>query len=285
MNSDEIIKDLKSSPDYEGQIVFIKRIEKREAKYGNLSNHLPNKLEELLLEFGINKLYTHQAEAVNRIRKGENLVIVTSTASGKTLCYNIPIIENLISNPDDKALYIFPTKALAQDQLRNLNLFTFRIFGDRIKAETYDGDTPQHKRKKVRTNSSILLTNPDMLHYSILPNHIKWAQFFGRLKYIVLDEIHVYRGVFGSNTAQVLRRLNRIADYYGTSPQYICCSATIANPVELAEKLTGKKMKIIKNDGSPKGEKTFVFWNPPIDRKKRMSGKARIFRHKKYFLN
>jgi len=283
MNSDEIIKELKSSPDYEGQIIFIKRIEKREAKYGNLSNHLPKKLEELLLDFGIKRLYTHQAEAVNRIRKGENLVIVTSTASGKTLCYNIPIIENLISNPDDKALYIFPTKALAQDQLKNLNLFTFKIFGDRIKAETYDGDTPQHKRKRVRTNSSILLTNPDMLHYSILPNHVKWAQFFGRLKYIVLDEIHVYRGVFGSNTAQVLRRLNRIADYYETSPQYICCSATIANPVELAEKLTGKKMKIIKNDGSPKGEKTFVFWNPPVDRKKENVRKSTNIQAQKIF--
>ncbi|MCK4966405.1 DEAD/DEAH box helicase, partial [bacterium] len=171
-------------------------------------------------------------------------------------------------NPDEKALFIFPTKALAQDQLRGLSSFSEILFNGRIKANTYDGDTPQHRRKKIRTETSLLLTNPDMLHKAILPSHLKWAQFFENLKYIVLDEIHIYRGVFGSNTANVLRRLNRIAEHYGSAPQYICSSATIANPGELAESLTGRRMQVITNDGSPKGEKTFVFWNPPVDRKK-----------------
>jgi DEAD/DEAH box helicase domain-containing protein len=268
MNSDEVIDEFKRSSDYEGQIVYIRKIKEKEAKYGDLSRPLPNKIAEILFEMGIKKLYTHQTDAIENIRKGENVVIVTSTASGKTLCYNIPVIENLISHPEDKALYIFPTKALAQNQLKNINNFISKLFVDRIIANTYDGDTPQYKRKGIRINSSIILTNPDMLHHSILPNHIKWAQFLGKLKYIVIDEIHVYRGIFGSNTSQVLKRLNRIADYYGSSPQYICCSASIANPVELTEKLTGKKVKLIENDGAPKGEKTFVFWNPPVDKKR-----------------
>ena len=268
MISDAIIDEIKNDTDYDDQIVFIKKIKKREPRYGTLSFPLSAQLENLLTERGIKKLYTHQAEAIERIHNNENVVIVTSTASGKTLCYTIPVIENLVKNPDEKALFIFPTKALAQDQLRGLSSFSEILFNGRIKANTYDGDTPKHRRKKIRTETSLLLTNPDMLHKAILPSHLKWAQFFENLKYIVLDEIHIYRGVFGSNTANVLRRLNRIAEHYGSAPQYICSSATIANPGELAESLTGRRMQVITNDGSPKGEKTFVFWNPPVDRKK-----------------
>ena len=209
MISDAIINEIKNDTDYEDQIVFIRKIEKRDARYGKLSFRLSPQLENLLTEKGMEKLYTHQTEAIEHIYNDENVVIVTSTASGKTLCYTIPVIESLIKNPDGKALFIFPTKALAQDQLRGLSSFSEIIFNGRIKANTYDGDTPRHRRKKIRTETSLLLTNPDMLHKAILPSHLKWGRFFENLKYIVLDEIHIYRGVFGSNTRSEERRVGK----------------------------------------------------------------------------
>lgn len=260
------LDNFRKSHSYQGQIVHIHRVPKREAVYCELSNPLPDELASALRKIGISKLYSHQVKAIENVRNGKSIVVVTGTASGKTLCYNIPVLETLLNEPTAKVFYIFPTKALAQDQLRGLRRWAeleptlARI----MKTGTYDGDTPPTTRRKLRDEASIILTNPDMLHQGILPYHTRWNRFFADLRYIIIDEIHAYRGVFGSNVANVIRRLNRVCDFYGSKPQFICCSATIANPTELAQKLTGVSMKLIDNDGSPRGEKLFVFWNPPV---------------------
>jgi len=266
MNVGEFIESLKQSPDYAGQIVHQEILPKKETQYASLSTPFPETVERMLKRNRITKLYTHQVEAIEKIRKGNNTLIVTSTASGKTLCYTLPMLECVLNEPEVRVLYFFPTKALAQDQLRQLHEFTEGFLPSYIRAETYDGDTPTHKRKKIRSSSRIILTNPDMLHASILAHHIKWAHFLSNVRLIVLDEIHVYRGIFGSHVALVIRRLNRLLDYYGSNVQYICCSATIANPEELAKRLTGKDMALVNNDGAPKGKKHFLFWNPPREK-------------------
>ena len=198
------------------------------------------------------------------MREGKSVVVVTSTASGKTLCYWVPIVETLIENPLATALNIYPTKALAQDQYRGLTDLQEQVADLTFLCGTYDGDTPQHHRRKLRSQGSVILTNPDMLHQGILPNHARWARFFQHLKYVVIDEVHAYRGVFGSHLANVVRRLHRICRHFGSAPQFICSSATIANPREHAERLTGRPMEIVTNDGSPRGRKKFVLWNPPL---------------------
>jgi len=209
-------------------------------------------------------LYTHQAKAVNGVRQGRNVMVSTSSASGKTLCYNIPVTEAMLSERSSRAIYLFPTKALAQDQLRSLQEL---FYPELLKIEefaTFDGDTPQAERAEIRRRARIVLTNPDMLHMGILPNHAQWSRLLRQLRYVVVDEAHEYRGVFGSHVACVLRRLRRLCNLYGSAPQFICCSATIANPVEHAERLAGLPFEVIDDDGSPHGGKDFVFWNPPI---------------------
>ncbi len=246
-------------------LVRVEEIPRRRAAYGRLSRALPTPLAGALRTRGIERLYTHQAEALEAARAGENLVVVTGTASGKTLCYLVPVLESRLADPQATALMLFPTKALAQDQLKGLtalceaapNALTFT-------AGTYDGDTPPRLRSKLRDEAAVILTNPDMLHSGILPNHAKWARFFSQLRYVVCDEIHVYRGIFGSHVANVLRRLQRICRHYGASPRFICSSATIANPAELAAGLTGLSFHLIDRDGSPRGRKHFALWNPPI---------------------
>ena len=260
------------------QAVHVHEIPPRDSRTAEPSRPLSGAMKEALDRMGIGSLYTHQARAIDLIRAGKDVVIVTGTASGKTLCYNVPVIETIANHPDARALYLFPTKALAQDQLRTLRRFQrpddeasdgSRADTDAaagtfdFHAGTYDGDTPAALRTQLRERARILLTNPDMLHSGILPNHARWAEFFGRLSYIVADEIHVYRGIFGSHTANVLRRLLRIAEHYGARPQLIFSSATIANPAELAERLTGRPFETVNEDGSPRGRKHFVFWNPP----------------------
>jgi len=251
---------------YQDRIAHLHVIPSREAAYGELTKPLPTELAPALSKMGIDRLYTHQCEAIEAVRRGENIVIVTGTASGKTLCYNLPILETLLDEPHAKAIYMFPTKALAQDQLRVLRRYAElnSNLSPIIRAGTYDGDTPQSTRRKLRDEASIILTNPDMLHQGILPYHTKWSKFLPYLRYVVVDEIHTYRGIFGSNVANVMRRLHRICSLYGSKPQFICSSATIANPKELAEKLTGVTMTLIDDDGSPRGRKCFVFWNPPV---------------------
>jgi DEAD/DEAH box helicase domain-containing protein len=212
---------------------------------------------------GIQQLYTHQATAAEAVHAGKNVVIVTPTASGKTLCYNLPVLDAILKDTDTRALYLFPTKALAQDQLAELHDLNGRL-SDRFGIFTYDGDTPGDARKAIREKSHIVLTNPDMLHTGILPHHTRWTRVFENLRYIVLDELHTYRGVFGSHLCNVLRRLQRIANFYGSSPQFICCSATIANPGELASRLIEKEVEVQSGNGAPAAEKTFVFYNPPV---------------------
>jgi DEAD/DEAH box helicase domain-containing protein len=212
---------------------------------------------------GIGQLFSHQGAAAELARSGKDFVVVTPTASGKTLCYNLPIVNAILQDADARAIYLFPTKALAQDQLAELHDLSSRL-GDCFGVFTYDGDTPSDARKAIRQRGHIILTNPDMLHTGILPHHTKWTRVFENLKYVVLDELHTYRGVFGSHLANVLRRLRRIAEFYGSKPQFICCSATIANPGELATQLIERPIEVVEENGAPAAEKLFVFYNPPM---------------------
>ncbi|NIM20025.1 MAG: DEAD/DEAH box helicase [Candidatus Latescibacteria bacterium] len=264
MDVNRFLSLIRSSGSYDGQIVHAETLSPREADYALLSPPPQERLQRILAAEGIDKLYVHQARAVEKVRSGINVVVVTGTASGKTLCYNLPVLESIVEDPECCALYLYPTKALAQDQLRTLNRYRSVDPALPLRTGTYDGDTPPSTRRKLKNEANVLLTNPDMLHSGILPNHGIWARFFERLRYVVIDEIHAYRGVFGSNICHVLRRLNRICAHYGAEPVYICCSATIRNPLELAEKLTAGSMVLVDEDGSPRGEKTVVFWNPPF---------------------
>ncbi len=212
---------------------------------------------------GIEQLFSHQGAAAELARSGRNFVVVTPTASGKTLCYNLPVLHAILEDADTRALYLFPTKALAQDQLAELQDLATRL-ADCFGVFTYDGDTPSDARKAIRERGHVILTNPDMLHTGILPHHTNWTRVFENLKYIILDELHTYRGVFGSHLANVLRRLARIAEFYGSRPQFICCSATIANPAELARQLIEREVEAVEENGAPAAEKLFVFYNPPM---------------------
>lgn len=220
-------------------------------------------LKQVLAKRGIEQLYTHQSEAFAHVADGRNVVVVTPTASGKTLCYNLPVLNRLLAEPGARAMYLFPTKALAEDQLHEFQAAVDALGSD-IRAFTYDGDTPQDARKAIRERANVILTNPDMLHSGILPHHTKWAKAFENLRYFVIDELHYYRGVYGSHLANLIRRLRRICAFYGSSPQFICSSATIANPKELAEKITESPFELVDTNGAPAGEKYFVFYNPPV---------------------
>jgi len=264
MDTLAFLHHLAAQPTYSGQIVHTEHIPRREAECAGLDQPLAPSLQDCLSEHGLLPFYTHQAEAINYVREGRNVMVSTSSASGKTLCYNAPVMEAILTERGSCALYLFPTKALAQDQLRGLQeLFYPRLF-QTGEVVTFDGDTPQVERAEIRKRARVLLTNPDMLHISILPNHQSWSRLLRRLRYVVVDEAHTYRGVFGSHVACVLRRLRRLCELYGSNPQFICCSATIANPGEHAERLVGLPFKVVDNDGSPHGGKEFVFWNPPI---------------------
>lgn len=264
------LADVASGRHYDGQIVRDEVIPARKARTTELSSPLPAELDAALREHGIEGLYTHQAQCIEAARRGENFVVVTGTASGKTFCYNLPILEKRIEEPGSKALYLYPTKALAQDQLRGLVRLQ-EAGGMKFRCGTYDGDTPSSQRATLRDRADLILTNPDMLHAGILPSHAKWAPYFERLRFVVIDEIHTYRGVFGSNVANVLRRLQRICAHYGSSPQFLCASATISNPGELSEKLCAAPVTVIDDDGAPRGSKHFVLWNPPLLDRRRES--------------
>ena len=235
----------------------------RPGEYAPFPEGVEDQLRQALLEQGIGQLYSHQAEAFGLIQAGKNVVIVTPTASGKTLCYNLPVLNRLVEDPEARAMYLFPTKALAEDQLHELQ-GAVDAMGSPIRAFTYDGDTPQDARKAIRERANVVLTNPDMLHSGILPHHTRWAKAFENLRYFVIDELHYYRGVYGSHLANLIRRLKRICGFYGSAPQFICCSATIANPRELAESLTEEGFELIAHSGAPMGEKYFIFYNPPV---------------------
>jgi len=244
-------------------VLSVQHIPAREAHFCPLPAWVDPNLAAVYRRKGIDQLYSHQAAACELAHDGQDFVVVTPTASGKTLCYNLPVLHAIVENPDTRALYLFPTKALAQDQLSELYDLATGL-DDSFGVFTYDGDTPSDARKALRERGHIILTNPDMLHTGILPHHTKWIRVFENLRYIVLDELHTYRGVFGSHLANVLRRLRRVTKFYGSRPQFICSSATIANPGELASQLTEREMEVVDNNGAPAGEKLFVFYNPPM---------------------
>ena len=231
--------------------------------------HLDERLREAYRHRGVEQLYSHQREVLDRVEAGENVAAVTPTASGKTLCYNAPVLNRILREPDARALYLFPTKALSQDQKKEI-LELVRLVrnadasGEGIRAEVYDGDTPGDARRSIRTRAHIVITNPDMLHSGILPHHTKWAKLFENLRFVVIDEMHTYRGVFGSHLANLLRRLRRVSRHYGADPQFILSSATIANPGELAEGLTERSVSLVNRSGAPRPERFFVFYNPPV---------------------
>lgn len=259
----EILTDLKVTNDMSENIVHWQTLDEKEARTQEMPEDLSPILTSALERRGINCLYTHQKSSYDLIMKGQSIVAVTPTASGKTLCYNLPVLQSIINDPNTRALYMFPTKALAQDQKSEINELIQEAELS-INSYTYDGDTPSNIRQKVRRAGHIVITNPDMLHSAILPHHTKWVSLFENLKYVVIDELHIYRGVFGSHVANVIRRLKRICHYYGSNPVFICTSATIANPLELAESLTEKDMALVDNNGAPSGRKHFLFYNPPV---------------------
>ena len=253
----------KIKDEYSNCITHIHKIDAKEAAYAPMPVDLSPSLANALKFAGINFLYTHQLESYYYIKENKNVVLTTPTSSGKTLCYNLPILDSIAKNKDTRAIYIFPTKSLSQDQLANLQSI-IKNMGEDIPTYTYDGDTPEDARKAIRDKANIVITNPDMRHSGILPHHTKWIKLFENLKYIVIDELHAYRGVFGSHFANVLMRLSRICSFYGSSPQFISTSATIANAKEFAEKLIQQPVHIINKNGAPQSDKYFIFYNPPF---------------------
>lgn len=263
MNVDQLAESLRRDAAFMENVVRWEELPARPARYGEFPPELDARLRPVLRQRGVEQLYTHQAQSIAAVQRGEDVVVVTPTASGKTMCYNLPVLDSILKNPDARALYLFPTKALSADQVSELYELVQALDVD-IKTYTYDGDTPGAARRAVRQAGHIVVTNPDMLHSGILPHHTKWVKLFENLRYIVIDEIHTYRGVFGSNLANVLRRLDRLCAFYGSHPQYILCSATIANPAELAQTLIGRPVTLIDDNGAPMGRRHFVFYNPPV---------------------
>lgn len=263
MSVETVLAKLKANPRFMENVTFRHTAPARVGVYEPIPAFLPSQLSSLLRAKGIEKLYSHQAAALAAVQNGKDIVVVTPTASGKTLCYNLPVIKTLLEDEAARALYLFPTKALAQDQVAELMTWSDQL-GGKIKTYTYDGDTPGDARIAIRSAGSIVVTNPDMLHSGILPHHTKWMRLFENLKYVVVDELHIYRGVFGSHVANVLRRLQRICQFYGANPQFICTSATIANPGEHGEALLGRPVTVIDQNGAPRGQKEIIFYNPPV---------------------
>ena len=258
----EILDDLLTSPSTGPCVTTTRYFPARAAVTSPIPSSVDPRIVEALRARGIPELYIHQARAYEIVEKGRHCVVATPTASGKTLCYNLPVLQALLAQPDARALYLFPTKALAQDQLAELEQLAKAL--PEMRMFTYDGDTPQDARRAVRARANLVLTNPDMLHSGILPHHTKWAVLFQNLRYVIIDELHAYRGVFGSHLANVLRRLARVCAHYGARPQFIMASATIANPGELARRLTGEPIEEITQSGAPTGDKVFVCYNPPV---------------------
>src|SRR3954454_22900482 len=253
--------DRPDTPDL--HVTAVRRLPAVAAQLAPFPETLDPRLTQALLSRGVDQLYTHQAPAIEQALGGRHTVEITPTASGKTLCYNAPVLDAILKDPSSRALYLFPTKALAQDQLAELQAMCEALASD-IGVFTYDGDTPQDARRTIRSRAHLVLSNPDMVHSGILPHHPRWAKLFENLRYVIIDELHAYRGVFGSHLCNVLRRLRRICAHYGSNPVFLCSSATIQNPRELAERLTEQPFELVDKSGAPRGEKYFVFVNPPV---------------------
>jgi DEAD/DEAH box helicase domain-containing protein len=261
--TEAVLDDLLADPSIARGVVHHAVVPAREARYAPFPEWLDPRIRAGLASRGIDQLYTHQADAIQAIRAGEDVVVVTPTASGKSLCYTLPVLQALADDPAARALFIFPTKALGQDQVAAFAELS-RAAGLEVAAATYDGDTPAPIRSAVRKAGQVVVTNPDMLHSAILPHHTKWFQLFEQLQIIVIDELHTYRGVFGSHVANVLRRLLRLCAHYGSKPVIVCCSATIGNPAELARMLTGRPARLVDRAGAPSGERHILLVDPPI---------------------
>jgi DEAD/DEAH box helicase domain-containing protein len=258
------LDSVRSAPYYDGQLSHVEVLPERPGKFASPMQPLPAALVRLLAARGIEELYSHQVTALELARSGRDLVVITGTASGKTLCYNLPILEACLAEPRSRALYLFPTKALAQDQLKGLlELLSADVeVARQITPGVYDGDTPTSQRRRIKAEAKLVLSNPDMLHASVLPYHPKWGRFFAELKFVVIDEAHTYRGILGAHVACVLRRLARVCEHYGSRPVFLAASATIANPGELTSKLIGRECAVVDDDGAPRGRKFFALWNP-----------------------
>ena len=261
--TDAVLAGLLEEPSLARGVVHHRHIPARDAAYGTHPSWLDTRIRVGLASRGIDRLYTHQAEAVEAVHAGEDVVVVTPTASGKTLCYAVPVLQAIADDPAARALFLFPTKALGQDQVAEFSELA-KAANMTISAATYDGDTPAPIRSAVRKAGQVVVSNPDMLNSAILPHHTKWFQLFEQLQVIVIDELHTYRGVFGSHVANVIRRLLRLCAHYGSSPVIVCCSATIANPAELAAMLTGRPARLIDRNGAPAGERHVLLVDPPI---------------------
>lgn len=296
MNVEAFLNKLRESPAYRNQIVYSRTVDAHEARYAQPNSPLSDGCTRYLASLGIEGLYSHQVEALDAIRAGKDVLVVCGTASGKSLCYQLPLLEMIETQPSARALLLHPTKALSQDQFGALQ----RMLGAAMLSTScvgpaggshlaglpsaigvFDGDTPANMRRKLRDEAAIILTNPDMLHAALLPNHTRWAGFLRNLRYVVVDEMHTYSGLFGSNAANLFRRLERVLRHYHSNPQFVFCSATIGNPLEVARKLTGRDPILIDNDGSPRGRKTYVFWNPPrvVNRRFRSRRSANVEAH------
>ncbi len=274
-DTDNVCSLLKKIRKLDGKFVFEHHAPAKEAVYGAFGE-LDERVVSAVKAIGMERLYSHQSRAVKYALAGGDFVIATPTSSGKTFCYNLPVCDAAVRDCSSRALYLFPTKALAQDQLKELDRLS-QMLGGAVKSFTYDGDTPPAKRRLVRDEGNVIITNPDMLSSGILPHHAAWEKFFRNLKYIVVDELHSYRGVFGSHLANLFARLERICEFYGSHPVFICCSATIANPKQHAEALTGRKMKLIARNGAPSSEKSFFVYNPKLLDKKRGIRRSSLF--------
>ncbi|HPC46644.1 MAG TPA: DEAD/DEAH box helicase, partial [Deltaproteobacteria bacterium] len=263
LNLEEWLARLETDRQVRDNATCIRRLPAQEGSFAPFPDWVHPHLKSVLAARGIERLYSHQARAVELVRQGRDVVIVTPTASGKTLCYNLPVIQRILEEPETRALYLFPTKALSNDQMHEVHGLITELKAD-IKTFTYDGDTPDDARQAIRKQAHVVVTNPDMLHAGILPHHTKWQKLFANLRYVVADELHVYRGVFGSHLTNVFRRLKRICRFYGAEPVFICCSATVANPREHAENLLEREVILVDSSGAPRSAKTFVLYNPPI---------------------
>jgi DEAD/DEAH box helicase domain-containing protein len=259
----DVLDGLRKDPAFMRCVTAWERLPARLARIAPWPEGLDARLIAAVQGQGIEQPYIHQAQAIEAALAGEHVVLATSTASGKTLAYNLPVLDALLNDPDACALYLFPTKALAHDQVANLDLQIANIQSP-IAVRPYDGDTPSSHRSAIRRDARLLVSNPDMVHVGILPYHPRWSRFFANLRYVVLDELHTYRGIFGGHVANVLRRLRRVCRFYGSDPRFVCASATIANPRELAERLIESPVTLVDDDGAPRGEKHFVLYNPPL---------------------
>jgi DEAD/DEAH box helicase domain-containing protein len=258
-----LLDEWRRTPAFSEQVTHWEITPARLARYRDIPDWVHPQVRAALAQNGIKQLYSHQQEAIEAVHEGQNVMVVTPTASGKTLCYNLPVLDAICKDENARALYIFPTKALSQDQVAELHELAGHLVTN-VQSYTYDGDTPVHARQKIREAGHIVVTNPDMLHAAMLPHHTKWLRLFENLKYVVIDEAHIYRGVFGSHVANVIRRLSRICTYYGSQPQFILSSATVANPEELGRELTDRTVRVISESGAPQGERHTIFYNPPI---------------------